>query len=762
MKKTISLLLALVIMLSCVCGTGVSALAATHTFTEVSGARIKTNEKNVTVLVFGRPTCYNTQSTLENIAASRWITNDKIKVAFVDIDQNSKATVTQFKNEINCPSISFCYDTTESSERVMWQYVSGSVTLPCVLYFDKSSNCKAQTTGLQSANAVYNNISKIDSSVFGDSDLDFSNVNIVSNVKYCQTEARKIIDNVNSFRTGSDAWYWNSSDTQKVYVRGLGTLTYDYNLELAAMQRAAEIAVYFDHTRPNGKDCFSLTEEYGGSGENLSAGVGCNDTAAEVHEGLREDGYGYNGQGHRRNMLDRDWTAFAAACVYYNGAYYWVEEFSTENRKPSATTANNSSTDVNLEISVDAISSISLSCSTSAINLKVNESADLPNVTASFMLSECWPSSTSTGRLVPNWKSENASIAKIENGKAVGKGSGSTNIYCAVYDKKLSIPVSVSGLTFELDSTRYQYTGRAITPTVKNVKAGNTSLSIGSYRVTYANNTNIGTATVTVTGLGSYSSYSASKSFTIYCDHPNTILISGTAATCTQSGISNGAKCSLCGSIVTRQETIAPLGHAYTYSVITPATLTDEGELAYTCTRCGISSSAIIAHPEKFELSRTAYKYADKEYRPAVTIYDANGSVIDKANYTVAYSNNRNVGTGTAIVSFKNQYSGTKKLSFKINPAGTSISKLTAGKKAFTASWKKQTTQTSGYQLQYAKQSSFTGAKTVTISKNSSTKKTIKKLTSKKKYFVRIRTYKTVGGKKYYSSWSKVKSIKVK
>ena len=71
--------------------------------------------------------------------------------------------------------------------------------------------------------------------------------------------------------------------------------------------------------------------------------------------------------------------------------------------------------------------------------------------------------------------------------------------------------------------------------------------------------------------------------------------------------------------------------------------------------------------------------------------------------------------------------------------------------------------QTTGYQIQYSTSSKFkSGNKTITISKNKATSKTIKKLKARKKYYVRIRTYKIVKGVKYYSTWSKTKSIKTK
>lgn len=107
--------------------------------------------------------------------------------------------------------------------------------------------------------------------------------------------------------------------------------------------------------------------------------------------------------------------------------------------------------------------------------------------------------------------------------------------------------------------------------------------------------------------------------------------------------------------------------------------------------------------------------------------------------------------------------SATKKITVTVKPKGTSVSKLQKSRKAFTVKWKKQTTQTTGYQIQYSTNSKFKkGKKTVTIKKNKTTSKKIGKLKAKKKYYVRVRTYKTVGKIKYYSSWSKAKSVKVK
>ena len=97
-----------------------------------------------------------------------------------------------------------------------------------------------------------------------------------------------------------------------------------------------------------------------------------------------------------------------------------------------------------------------------------------------------------------------------------------------------------------------------------------------------------------------------------------------------------------------------------------------------------------------------------------------------------------------------------------VKPKKTSIKKLSKGKKKFTVTWAK-VSGVKGYQIQYSSDKKLKkNNKSVTVTKQKTTKATVKKLKSKKKYYVRVRTYKTVNGKKIYSSWSKVKSVKTK
>lgn len=236
--------------------------------------------------------------------------------------------------------------------------------------------------------------------------------------------------------------------------------------------------------------------------------------------------------------------------------------------------------------------------------------------------------------------------------------------------------------------------------------------------------------------------------------------------------------CSVCGEELSREDkTTEKLAHTPASSVkenIVPATYDKAGsyDSVVYCSVCceELSRTKVtVAKLKKTSLAKaTVSGIADKTYTgksltQSVTVKLGSKTLKNGTDYTATYKNNKNVGKATVTITGVNAYSGTITKTFKINPKATTLSKVTEGKKSFTATWKKQATQTTGYQIQYSTDKNFKkGNKTVTVSKNSTTKTTVKKLTAKKKYYVRIRTYKTVSGTKYYSSWSKAKTVTTK
>ena len=153
--------------------------------------------------------------------------------------------------------------------------------------------------------------------------------------------------------------------------------------------------------------------------------------------------------------------------------------------------------------------------------------------------------------------------------------------------------------------------------------------------------------------------------------------------------------------------------------------------------------------------------YTGKNITQSITVKYNGKTLKNGTDYTVSYSSNKNIGTATVKVTGKGSYAGTITKTFKINPAKQEIQKLTAKSKAFFVDWAQKGSAT-GYEIQYATNSKFTSAKKVTITNKKTDKTTVSKLSGKKKYYVRVRSYTTVKGTKYYGAWSASKSVTTK
>ena len=153
--------------------------------------------------------------------------------------------------------------------------------------------------------------------------------------------------------------------------------------------------------------------------------------------------------------------------------------------------------------------------------------------------------------------------------------------------------------------------------------------------------------------------------------------------------------------------------------------------------------------------------FTGKNITQSITVKYNGKTLKNGTDYTVSYSNNKKIGTATVKIAGKGSYTGTITKTFKINPAKQEIQKLTAKSKAFFVDWAQKGSAT-GYEIQYATNSKFTSAKKVTITNNKTDKTTVSKLSGKKKYYVRVRSYTTVKGTKYYGAWSASKSVTTK
>ena len=161
------------------------------------------------------------------------------------------------------------------------------------------------------------------------------------------------------------------------------------------------------------------------------------------------------------------------------------------------------------------------------------------------------------------------------------------------------------------------------------------------------------------------------------------------------------------------------------------------------------------------KLSGTTYAYNGKTQKPKVKV-TYKGKVLSSKYYTVVYKNNKNIGTATVTVKGKGNYKKCSgKATFKIVLKKSTLSSLKAGKKSATVSWKTVTGST-GYQIQYSTNKNFSKSKIIKVTGAGKKSTTIKKLTSKKNYYVRVRAYKTVNKKAVYGAWSSSKKTVVK
>ena len=223
-----------------------------------------------------------------------------------------------------------------------------------------------------------------------------------------------------------------------------------------------------------------------------------------------------------------------------------------------------------------------------------------------------------------------------------------------------------------------------------------------------------------------------------------------------------------CGDFYT--ETIPATGHKSSgWIVDKAASIGVKGSKHMECTVCKKvletaeipALSRISISKASVTLSTSTYAYDGKAKKPDVTVKLNGKTLKNGTDYSVTYSNNTKVGTAKVTIKGKGNYSGTITKTFKINPAKQEIQKLTAKSKAFFVDWA-QKGSAAGYEIQYATNSKFTSAKKVTITNNKTDTKTISKLSGKKKYYVRVRSYTTVKGTKYYGAWSATKSVTTK
>ena len=332
-------------------------------------------------------------------------------------------------------------------------------------------------------------------------------------VTFGQTEAREMLSLINAFRAGSDAWAWNEDDTKKVWYDG-SPLTYSKDLEQVAMQRAAELVIQYSHMRPDGTLCFTA----GGWGtsknlygmmaaENIAVGYR---TYESVFAAWQETNQPYDGQGHRRNMLEEGFQSVGIGHVVYEGVDYWVQEFGTLNAPAKEDPLDGKET-ITVAIDDSEVASVRrvLSNGEPGVTLSFGEEKRLPDIQMTIVLKN----GLVLSREVPvSWTCDNPAILQITaNGLGKAMGVGETTLSASLPDG----PVAYPALVEPKDISAYTFTamnavfdGTPKTPKVTLQEAGSYGTVLpeegSGYSVSYAENIHAGTAWATVTGIGNF------------------------------------------------------------------------------------------------------------------------------------------------------------------------------------------------------------------------------------------------------------------
>lgn len=384
---------------------------------------------------------------------------------------------------------------------------------------------------------------------------------------YGQDDARAMLELVNNFRQEADVWQWNGDNSTKTIfnqngAKEIGVLTYDYNLEQIAMQRAMEVAISFSHTRPDGTSCFTAT--YGGTksvAENIAAG-------SATYEGAftqwREENEDYNGQGHRRAMLNKQYTAIGIGHVVYKGTHYWVQQFGNQNSNAAQTTAVNSNKTVGIDVVSSQLSGTPVvSANPSSYQIDSKETVNLPSVEIQFQLNETWPNRTNTATVAANWTAE-SDVITVADGKLTGNKGGKTQIKAEVFGQTLTVDVEVTS------TCDHKWDAGVVTKEPTCLAPGTNTFTCSICKET--------------------------REEEIAALAHDLQVTPAVEATCTKAGATEGKVCKVCKTVVAEVKTVPALGHDLSdWKVITEATWDTEGKEERSCSRCDFLESRPIA-----------------------------------------------------------------------------------------------------------------------------------------------------------------------
>ena len=517
-------------------------------------------------------------------------------------------------------------------------------------------------------------------------------VTVTYEVEYQYDMAREVLQYTNAFRT-SKTWYWNSDDKTKTTFDkgGLCALEYDYGLERAAMERAAEIAVYFAHQRPNGTWCYTVHDAV--SGENIAAGKGMTEDAESVVMAWREDEDPYAGQGHRRNMLRADYTVMGVGCVKVDGVTYWAQEFGFEPTGESAKKFKGAKTTA---VDPSVLNSIGEPwAETDAVTVKAGESADIPKVRIALG----WNLYTTVTVNDVAWKSSKSTVAAVSGNTVTGRKAGTAVLSAKVFGQAVKVKAVVKAGAVQdgtviadafPDAAFREYVaahfdtdadGKLTSDEIRAVKAidisgiGTVKDMTGVALFTELETLNASGNQLTWLDLG------ANTKLTGFVCEGNILKVKAPGGHYDLSAIKgldvsrmSGLKnASLTDAVLTA---VKPVSASYTYDC--GGGFTARFTLKMTAGAVEITSAV----PKK-----TSFVYTGEARTPALTVKAmVNGAeqILKKGQYKAVYENNVDAGTATVTVTGTGFFKGTLTANFKITKVSLSAVKPAYASKTYT------------------------------------------------------------------------------
>ena len=503
-----------------------------------------------------------------------------------------------------------------------------SFEMPFVFVIDQNDNvCFVDQTRLQDFPALIE-------TYFGIANPDFTTVDVCG---YVSTETgMELLSLVNEARAavGSPALVW------------------DADLAETAIQRSMEIAIEFDHERPNSEMCYTAWPAWSySSAENIASGQ---QTCAEVNESWT------NSEGHYANMIDPDMASFAAA-LYVNdiGMTFWVECFSGDigpNGEGSIVMG-----DMTRTVPLDLTQHGFAVCGYYERELETTDTYQLDGTKIG------WANLASS----VNWETSDSAIVTVsDNGLVTALSVGEASVTATVADNPklyhtVKFTVETKGISYKdawLDATTFIYTGSPICPDVTVIVNGKTLKKDVDYTLAYEKNVSAGSASVRVAGTGNYAGGT-----TLYYTINRASLESATLTVADQTY--TGDELTPLPTVVLGEQTLkAGIDFEVYHSNNIAA-----GEGAVTV--YGIGNYTGYA-TKLFNINKASIKYATigianqtysgKALTPDVTVM-LNGKELERrVDFTVEYFDNTNVGTATVYVYGNGNYEGFAEGSFKI------------------------------------------------------------------------------------------------